>query len=261
MRNYKQNHELLWQLTRREIYGRYQGSALGVLWAWIAPLLMLAVYTFVFGVVFTSRWAHAEGGGLTVALNIFCGLITFNIFGETCQRSATAITANPNYVKKVVFPLEVIPLTIVGAGLFHAALSYLILILVTASSPLAVHPTVILLPLVVVPVTFFALGAAWILSSLGVYLRDTAQIVPVGVSALLFMSPIFYPLSALPAKAQPVLELNPFTIMVEGSRALVFEGTIPDLHPLAIVWAFSIVWAYLGYCWFMKTKKGFADVI
>lgn len=252
---------LLRQLLVREIQGRYRGSALGLVWSFVLPLSMLAIYTFVFGTVFRARWpsGHQEGP-VEFALALFAGLIVFNFFAEVLTRAPSLIAANPNYVKKVVFPLALLPLAAVGAASFHALMSLAVLF-----GALAVLGRAswwwLALPLSWLPLAILTLGLAWLLASLGVFLRDLAQVMGPAVSALLFLSPVFYPVEALPPALQPWLHLNPLTVPIEATRQMAVFAQPPAWGALALYGLFALAVAAFGYLWFAKTKKGFADVL
>jgi lipopolysaccharide transport system permease protein len=255
------NRSLIKALVKREVVGRYRGSLMGIFWSFFNPLLMLAVYTFVFGFIFKNRW-NAESNSYTeFALVLFAGLMVFNLFAECVNRSPLLILSNVNYVKKVVFPLEILSWVALGSALFHALVSFsvwLIAYLILFGIP---HTTVLMLPLVMIPLLLFIIGITWFLASLGVYLRDVSQIVGIFTTALMFLSPIFYPASALPEGIRRFLFLNPLTITVEQVRDLMFLGKIPDFTVLAGATMGGMAIACLGFAWFQRTRKGFADVI
>jgi lipopolysaccharide transport system permease protein len=259
--SYWDNRSLIAASVKREIFGRYRGSALGILWSFFNPLLMLVIYTFVFGTVLKARWGAADESHFQFGLVLFAGLMTFNLFSETLTRSATLIVSNVNYVKRVVYPLEIFPFVLVGSGLFHLAVSLLIWLLGYAVFNGAPHATVLYLPLVILPLVLFMLGMSWFLASLGVFLRDVAQFMGILTTALMFLSPVFYPASALPEQFRFLLYLNPLTPAIEYTRDVLYWGTAPDLPSLAVYVAGAAVFAWLGFAWFQKTRKGFADVL
>lgn len=252
---------LLRRLLYREIVGRYRGSFLGLAWSLAAPLAMLAIYAFVFGTVFKARWRpEAPESGAEFALALFAGLVVFNFFAEVATRAPGLITAQPNFVKKVVFPLALLPLVACGAALFHAGMSFAVLLMALGALG-KLSPWVLVLPLVWLPLFAFATGLAWFLAALGVFLRDLQQIVGPMVSALLFLSPVFYPASALPEALQPWLLLNPLTVPIEATRSLSVEGRAPDWIALGFYALGSGACFWLGGLWFEKTQRGFADVL
>lgn len=255
------NRALISALIKREVIGRYRGSALGVLWSFFNPLLMLMVYTFVFSVVFNARWSGGVGSKTEFALVLFAGLLVFNIFSECVGRAPSLILSNANYVKKVIFPLEVLPWISLGSAMFHAAVSFgvwLLFYFVFFGVP---HLTVLLFPLVILPIILMVMGFSWALASLGIYLRDVGQVISLVITVAMFMSPIFYPLSALPARVQPLLKFNPLTIGIEQARDVLVWGRVPGLLTYMIFLVISILIAWLGFAWFQKTRRGFADVL
>ncbi|MCP1624168.1 ABC transporter permease [Pseudomonas nitroreducens] len=259
------HRQLIGQMTRREVVGRYRGSALGLAWSFLNPLMMLSVYTFVFSVVFKSRWgqasATASDSHAMFAIMLFVGLIVHGLFAEVINRSPALIIGNVNFVKKVIFPIEILPLISMGAALFHSAVSTLVLMIAYVAFLGIPHWTVVLLPLVLLPLVTLTLGFSWFLASIGVFLRDVGQTMAIFTTVLLFMSPVFFPLSALPEKFQPFIMANPLTFIIEQSRAVLIEGKLPDFIGLAVYLLVATVIAWAGYGWFQKTRKGFADVL
>lgn len=252
---------LIARLVRREVEARYKGSLFGVLWLVFTPLLMLAVYTFVFSMVFQARWGEAIDGRGMFALIVFSGLIVFNLFAEPVSRAPGLILENVSYVKKVVFPLEILPWVAVGVSLFNALISFVVLLI--GYMLLKGLPTaeMVLFPLLLIPVILAATGITWFLSATGVFFRDTRPLVTVMITILMFMSPIFYPLSAVPAGARKLLMLNPLAPALEESKAALF-GLGEINWPVWLIYL-GVTWmtAWLGYLWFSKTRKGFADVV
>lgn len=255
------NRSLLMQMVIREILGRYRGSLFGLVWSLFNPLLMLAVYTFVFSVVFKARWQMEMEGETEFAIVLFAGMIVFGLFSECLNRAPNLILENPNFVKKVVFPLEIFPWVSVGAAFFHVLISLVVLLLFMLLAGNPWHATIILLPLVVLPVIFLALGLGWLLGSLGVYLRDVGQTIGLATTALMFLSPVFYPLSALPEELRPYLALNPLAFVIESARDVLIWGRVPDLPRSVTHTVFSMLVAWGGFFWFQKTRRGFADVL
>lgn len=254
--------DLIWQFTRREVEGRYRGSLLGIFWSFINPLVLLAVYTLVAGLVFKVRWPESQTNGLgEFALLLFCGLIAFNVVSECSTRAVGLVLAVPNFVKRVAFPLEVLPLSVLGSALFHAGLGIGVLLAVGVLTTRSLPWSVVLLPLVVLPLVFLCLGLSWLLASLGVYLRDLSYVVPLALQVVFFASPIMYPAQSMPAPFRAVLLLNPLAWVVESLRRLIFGGTPPDARGLALWTLTTAAFTVFGYAWFMKTKKGFVDVM
>ena len=260
--SYWRHRHLILQMARRDVVGRYRGSALGLAWSFLNPLLMLAVYSFLFGVVFRSRWGvDGEQGHLEYALILFIGLIVHGVFAECVNRAPALLLQHASFVKRVVFPLEILPWTVLMSALFHATVSVAIWLLVAAVSGFPLSPVALLLPLVFVPLVLLVMGCAWFLASLGVFLRDVGHTVALVTTMLLFLSPILYPLSVVPPEYRVILRLNPLTFIVEQARAVLAHRMLPDFGGLAIVTAQNLVIAALGLWWFQRTRRGFADVV
>jgi len=255
------NRSLLKQLLVRDISERYRGSVAGGLWTLFHPLLMLATYSFVFGAVFKAAWFPAGGSKATFALALFAGLMVFNFFSESVNRAPGSILGNANFVKKVVFPLEVLPLVAIGSALIHFFVSFAVWCLFCVFVIGMPAVSVLLLPLILVPFVCFTAGVCWLVSSLSVYLRDMAEVVSIALSALMFLSPVFYPMSALPAGFESLLRINPLVFPIESTRALLLEGRLPEVRDILLNFATSGLVAWLGFAWFQKTRKGFADVL
>lgn len=260
--NLWRNWALIKTLTTREIVGRYQGSLLGMLWSFFNPVFMLVVYTFVFSVVFKARWG--SGGSESkaeFALVLFAGILIFNLFAECINRAPSLILSNPTYVKKVVFPLEILPWVSFGAALFHTFIS-LAVWLFFSFAVFGVPPlTALLFPLVLLPLTLMTMGLSWLLASLGVFLRDVSQVIGILTTALMFLTPIFYPVSSLPESYRPLLYLNPLTFIIDQGRDLLIFGKGMMWGHWALLTMVSALVAWLGFAWFQKTRKGFADVL
>lgn len=253
---------LAWRLARRDIETRYRGSALGILWAFVNPIALLLIYTYVFGVVFEARWPRTAEAGLgSFALTLFCGLIAFNVLGECLARAPTLLLTVPHYVKRVVFPLEVLPVSLVGSALFHGLVNVLVLVAASLLVSGGVPWTVSLLPLVVLPLVLLALAVAWLLASLGAFLRDLTQGVTLISQALMFGTPIFYPEEALPSTLRHLTVLNPLAWLVQNLRRVLLWEEPPDWSGLAAWTLATGVLSLLSCAWFMKTKRAFADVL
>ncbi len=255
------HRRVVFQMARRDMIERYRGSLFGFLWSILNPLLLLAVYTFVFTVVFKAKWPGSAGGSADFAVNAFVGLLVFTIFAESAARAPTLVVGNANLVKKVVFPLEVLPWVPLASSLFHAGVSFLVLLVFAAIATGTLRPTAILFPLAIVPVVLLSLGTSWFLASLGVFFRDASHTVGLLVTVLMFASPVFYPITAVPEELRALFSLSPISRSIEDCRLLVIQGVLPDfggfaLHTLA---AGLVAWA--GLAWFLKTKHAFADVL
>lgn len=258
------HRHLIRQITARELTQRYRGSYLGVLWSFLLPLVMMAVYTFVFSVVFKARWRAETTTAPSMgefALTLFAGLTAFNVFSEVVNRAPSLILSVPNYVKKVVFPLEILPVVAVATALINSFISAGLVILGSLLLQHKVSATLFLLPLAYLPLIFLSLGLCWFLASLGVYVRDVVQVTGIAVQILFFMSPVFYPVSAVPVAVRPILQLNPLTPVLDNFRQVILWGESIHWGPW-LVWTLgTFAIALLGYAWFARTKKGFADVV
>jgi lipopolysaccharide transport system permease protein len=254
--------DLIRQLTWREIVGRYKGSFIGLGWSLIQPLLMLCVYTFVFSVIFKARWGiETDEGRLGFALALFIGLITFGIFSEVVNSTPSLMVTNVNYVKKVVFPLEILPFVRLLSALINALFSLAVLLVGILYAHRFINWTVILLPLVWLPMMMFSLGFGYFLASLGVFIRDVGATIGILTTMLFFMTPIFYPISAVPGKLRIFLRINPIAIFVEDARRVALWGLMPDWPWFFSGLALSVIVLVFGFVWFIKSKKAFADVM
>lgn len=250
---------LIWQMAKREVLGRYKGSALGIGWSLLYPLLLLATYTFVFRLIFKARWPGVDDHPGNFALNIFCGLVLFNLFSELVGRSPRLVVDQPNLVKRVVFPLEVLPWVGATGAFFHAGLSLAVLLagalLVQSSLP----PSALAAPLIMLAMLPLLLCMGWLLSGFGVFLRDIGQMIPPILNVLIFLTPVLYPASALPQGIQNWLGLNPLTLPIESLRAALLMGQWPDWSALLIytgTWTFL---AGLAAFAFWRLRPAFAD--
>jgi len=257
------HRQLIVQMCKREVVGRYKGSALGLLWSFFNPVFMLVVYTFVFSEIFKSRWggASASGSKTEFALVLFVGMIVQSLFAEMLNRAPTLILNNANYVKKVVFPLEILPIVTLGATLFHSLISMSVLLLAFLMFNEYLQWTIVFVPLVLLPIVILTMGLTWILSALGVFLRDISQTISIVTTVLMFLAPVFYPISAVPPGLRPFIMANPLTFIIEQARDVLIWGNQPNWTGLGIYLAIAVCVAWTGYVFFQKTRKGFADVI
>lgn len=260
MRQVIRQRSLIWQFVKRDVQSRYRGSWLGMSWSFLTPLLMLAVYTFVFREVFKARWGAGEGGGLEFALYMYAGLVVFNFFAEVVTRAPRLIVDQPNLVKKVVFPLDLLAWVSLFAATFHLLVNALVLLLAALLAGYGSW-SMLWLPLVWLPLFPLLLGLSWFFASLGVYLRDIGQVLNLLVSLLMFLTPIFYATSSLPARWRPWLALNPLTPLIEDTRRVMIEGGSPDIFRLFLLLIIGLLTALLGRLWFRTTCRGFADVL
>jgi len=257
-----QHRHLATQLVKRDVVGRYRGSILGLVWSFLHPLFMLLVYLFVFGVVFQIKWGiDPQTGDKSFGVILFSGLILHALLAECLVRSPGIIATNTQFVKKVVFPLEVFPLMIVSTAVFHFVIGFLLLFIFNTLAHGEVHGTMLLMPVVVVPIVFLALGISWFLASIGVFIRDVGQMTGILATVLLFLCPIFYPLDAVPEQLRWLLYFNPLTLIVEQFRSIVIFGRMPDWTGLLVYYAIALSVMRLGYLWFLRTRRAFADVL
>jgi lipopolysaccharide transport system permease protein len=252
--------DLIWPLARRMTLARYRGSALGLLWALLTPAVMIAVFTFLFAGVFGARFTP-EGTPWEYALYLFCGLLPWTAFSETLMQSAGLVVAHANLVKRVVFPLEALPVAQTLAALAMQGFGTVALLLATILIRRELHVSALWLPVLLVPQVLVTLGGAWLVASLGVFVRDTAQVLGLVLMAWLYLTPIIYPEQVIPARFRPALELNPFTPLVRSYRRVLLEGLPPDWPGLAYATALALAAFLFGYWWFARTRKNFADVI
>lgn len=264
IRSLWRNRDLIRQMTWREVLGRYRGSLFGLAWSFFNPILMLLVYTFVFSGVFKARWVvdgDAQASHTQFALVLFVGLIINGLFAEILNRAPSLVLGNVNYVKKVVFPLEILPVVTAGAAVFHGLVSTGVLVLAILLVNGSLPWTAVLAPLVMIPLVVLALGFAWFLASLGVYLRDVGQTIGILTTVLMFLAPVFYPIAALPEFIRPWLLLNPLTLVIEQARDVLIWGRLPSWRDWSVYSGVAVACAWLGYFWFQRTRKGFADVL
>lgn len=259
--SFTRNSGLILQLTQREIAARYRGSVLGVAWSFVTPMLMLAIYTFVFSVVFQTRWHTSLDNRFEFALVLFAGLIVFYLFSECIGRAPSLLLENTSYIKRIVFPLEALAWVVVLSALFNTLISFGILlaayVIVVGLPPL----TLLWLPVVLAPLVLLTLGLVWFFASTGLYIRDVRQFVGIILPVLMFASPLFYPVSALPESFRGYMRFNPLAAAMEQVRDVTLFGNHPDLLWLTLSLGLSLVIAWAGLAWFLVTKRGFADVV
>ena len=256
------NRQLIAQMTRREVMGRYKGSVMGLAWSVFNPVFMLVVYTFVFSVIFKSRWGVGGGESKTqFAVVLFVGMIVHGLFAEVLNRAPGLILSNVNYVKKVVFPLEILPVSAMGATLFHSLISLGVLLSTVALFNGYLHWTAIFTPLVLLPLVTLTLRLAWMLASLGVFLRDVGQTIGIITTVMMFLSLVFYPVTTLPEEFRPWIMANPLTFIIEHAREALIWWRLPNWMGLGRYTLVATAMAWAGYAWFQKTRKGFADVL
>jgi len=255
------NRDLLWELVKRDFVGRYKGSIMGVVWSLFNPLLMLAIYATVFSVAFKARWGTGEESKVAFALVLFSGMIVHSFFAECLNRAPSLIISHPNYVKKVVFPLDLLPCMALCSALLHFFVSFGVLLLFCVVAGVPIHSGVVLIPAILLPLVLLTLGLSWMLASLGVYLRDLSQVIAMISSIALFMAPVFYPIENLPEAYRRYMYWNPITLPIIQLRdamlwnkPLMWSGWLISLF-------IGIAVCFIGYWWFQKSRRGFADVI
>ena len=257
------NRQLILQMTKRDVVGRYKGSAFGLAWSFFNPVLMLIVYTFVFSEIFNARWGGLGGDDSKTqfAVVLFVGMIVQSLFSEVLNRAPSLILSNVNYVKKVVFPLEILPVIAMGAALFHGLVSLCVLLAAFALFNGYLQWTAVFIPLVLMPLVILTMGFAWMLASIGGFLRDVGQTIVIITTILMFLAPVFYPITAVPERFRPFIMANPITFIIEQAREVLIWGHLPNWMGLGAYTLVASVVAWLGFALFQKTRKGFADVL
>lgn len=249
------------EVTKREVLGRYRGASFGLLWSLINPLLMLVVYTLAFGYILKSRWPGYTGETTEFALILYMGLIVHGVLAECMVRATGLIPGNANLVTRVVFPLHVLPWTVVLSALFHMLANAAIFLLLSVLIRGHVPWTTIMLPLIWVPLAVLSVGISLFLAALGAYLRDIGQVMAALVTAMLFLSSAIVPVSALPERYRVLFQLNPLTFIIDQSREVAFFGRMPDWKGLLIYLLIAVAATYAGHAFFQKARRGFADVL
>jgi lipopolysaccharide transport system permease protein len=255
------NRGLVWKMAARDVSSRYRGSFFGVTWALIQPLLMLGVYTFVFSLVFKARWSENTLSNSGFAIVLFAGLSVHTFFSEVLINATSAITRQPNLIKKVVFPTGVLPAAIVVSALVGLGINLCILILAVLVADRGLPVTSLYLPVVLAPLVLVALGLSFLLSSVGVFAKDVVQLMSLVSTALMFLSPMFYPISAIPEQYRDLFLLNPLSVSMESLRSVLVWGTSPDFKALALQALLGLAVFFFGTYTFNASRKGFADVL
>lgn len=255
------HRSLTWELAKRDVLGRYRGASFGLLWAVLSPFLMLLVYTVAFGSIFNNRWPQQKPGGVDFTLILFMGLIVHGFFTECLVRAPNLVAGNPSYVKRVVFPLEILPWPMLLSAYFHALMNFGVLLLLHVVRFGLPPVTALLFPVVLVPLALLSAGIGWLFASLGVYLRDIGQITGVLSTAMLFLSSAVVPLDNVPEHYRWLFGLNPLSFIIDQSRQVALWGGLPDWRGLAIYTVVAVAFCYVAYGWFRATRRGFADVL
>ncbi|HET6972832.1 MAG TPA: ABC transporter permease [Pyrinomonadaceae bacterium] len=252
--------ELIFSFAKRELLARYKGSALGIAWAVLTPVVMIAIFTFIFAGIFGARFG-ANDSHWDYALYLFCGLLPWTMFQESVQLSANTIVAHSNLVKRVVFPLEALPAAQVFAALGTQLFGTMALLIGTIVIRQRLELTGLWLPILLIPQLLFALGAGWLVASLGVFLRDITQGVTLLLMAWMYLTPIIYPESIIPEHFRTFINFNPFTSLIRSYRRIFLDGSVPDWRGLLYFTIFAVIIFIFGYWWFARTRKSFADVV
>jgi lipopolysaccharide transport system permease protein len=262
LRSARGHRHLLMNLAKRETVGKYKESLFGSLWSVLSPLLMLVIFTFVFTNIFKSRWGvEVESGSVPYSIILFAGLIVFNLFSECLGKSPSIIVNNQNFVKKIIFPLEILPLVSILSALFQAFISFVILLVYMWFKTGGIPVTALLLPIGLLPFLVFLLGLMYWLSATGVFVRDIGQTIGIVTTGMMFVSPIFFPASSFPEKWRFLANYNPLTYPIEQTRDLLVFGQGLDITTWAIYLSWSCLFCWLGFAWFQKLRTGFADVL
>lgn len=252
---------LTWELTQRDVLGRYRGASFGLVWSLLSPFMMLGIYTVAFGYILKSRWPGANGGTGEFALILFLGLVCHGFFAEVLTRSPNLVVANSNLVKRIIFPLDILPWTVVLSATFHTLMNLVVYAVLSFALLGRLPWTVVFLPFVLAPLAILAAGVSWLLSAAGVFLRDVGQMIGVVVTAMLFLSSAIIPVETLPTSYQKIFHLNPLTFVIDQARDVAYWGRMPDWEGVALYAALSLLVCFGGFLTFQVVRKGFADVL
>jgi len=255
-----QRIDLVWSLTKRELAARYKGSVLGILWAIVTPVVMIVIFTIIFAGIFKAKFGTSDSQW-DFALYLFCGLLPWNAFQEALTFSSNIVVTRANLVKRVVFPLETLPLAQTLAAIINQLFGTIALLAGIIVIRHELNFTLIYLPLLLIPQFIATIGAAWLLASLGVFIRDIVQGTTLVLLAWMYLTPIIYPETIVPSVYRPIIDVNPFSPLIRSYRRVIIEGTAPDWSGLAYFLAFGIVIFVIGYWWFARSRKNFADVV
>ena len=257
---FSEHRGLIRSMVRRDLTNRYKGSVMGLAWAIIHPAVMIVIFTVIFSGIFSARFG-AEGGHLRFAVYMFCGMLPWIAFSDGVQRATMAMAENVNLVKRVIFPVEALPVNIALSALAQQLLGTIVLLAAALILQHKIHPTVALMPVLLVPQLLATVGLGWLMASLGVFIRDMPQFSQLVLSAWLYLTPIFYPEESVPAQYRWLINLNPMAPLIRSYRRILLEGASPDWRGLGITSIVAVVCFVLGYWWFERTKKAFADVL
>jgi len=251
---------LVLSIVRREVSQRYRGSFLGPIWAILTPAVQIVIFTLIFSGIFQARFG-GESGPLGFAVYLFCGLLPWLAFAEAVQRSTSVVLENVNLVKRVVFPVEALTVQLSLAALVQQAIGTVVLLTAALLLERILSPTLFFLPLLLIPQLLLTIGLGWLVASFGVFLRDTGQLVQLSLMAWMYLTPIFYPESMVPPRYRWLVEANPMAPLIRSYRRVLLEGRLPDWPGLGWTSIFATGCFLLGYWWFIRTRKAFADVL
>ena len=255
-----EHRELVQSLVRRDLSNRYKGSVMGFFWAILTPAVQLTIFTVIFAGIFKARFG-TQRSELGFAVYLFCGMLPWIAFSESVQRATTTLTENVNLVKRVVFPIEALPVNLVLSAAAQQLIGTGILLIAALILEKVLNPTALLLPLLLVPQLLLTFGLSWLAASLGVFLRDTPQFTQLLLMVWLYLTPIYYPEEMIPPRFHWLSNLNPMAPLIRSYRRILLEGRLPDWRGLAFTLGFALVCFVFGYWWFERTKKAFADVL
>lgn len=255
-----EHRELVGSLVRRDLSNRYKGSMMGLFWAIVTPVLQITIFTFIFAGIFKSRFG-SQRSEYGFAVYLFCGMLPWIAVAEAIQRATTSLTENVNLVKRVVFPIEALPVNLVLSAVVQQLIGTGILLVAALLLERVLHPTALLLPLLLVPQLLLTFGLSWLAASLGAFLRDTPQFTQLLLMVFQYLTPIYYPEEMIPPRFQWINQLNPMAPLIRSYRRILLEGQWPDWQGLAFTMAFALVCFVFGYWWFERTKKAFADIL
>lgn len=253
---------LIVRMLRRELKSKYQGSLFGRTWALITPVMSLAVYALVFTVIFPSRWAGSTDGGTWEAIvNLFAGLTTFNLAAEILNSAPSLVTSRSVLATRYVFPLEILSIVNVAAAVIQALTSITILIVIRAIALRSIPASLLWLPMAWLPLVLLLLAASWLLSCIGTFFRDCSQVMNVCTSLLIFLSAVFYPLSALPERLKTIIQLNPIALAIEQTRAVVIHNDSPNVTYILAGTAAGLIACEVSLRFFQNGREAFCDVL
>ncbi len=256
----REHRGLIRSMVRRDLTSRYKGSVMGLAWAIITPAVTIAIFTLIFSGIFGARFG-TEGGHLGFAVYLFCGMLPWIAFSDGVQRAATAMTENINLIKRVVFPVEALPVNVALSAIVQQLIGTIVLLAAALFLQSKLQTTVVLMPILLIPQLLATIGLGWLMASLGVFIRDMPQFNQLFFSTWMYLTPILYPESLVPPNYRWLVNLNPMAPLIRSYRRVLLEGRMPDWKGLAVTTLFALSCFAVGYWWFERTKKAFADVL